>query len=75
MSKEMLLEFKSIYDNEDLKYTKVELITNKNTYTDMWEYTSSIDEEERVEHRKYNNNIKNWCSNNNISYIYYFNFS
>lgn len=73
-TQEYLTGIKSVYDNIDLKYTKVEITTNKNTYTDTWDYVSEPikDNEER---RTYNMNLKKWCEQNNINYKYFFNVS
>ena len=73
-TQEYLIGIKSIYDNEDLQYTKVKITTNKNTYTDIWDYTSEPikDNEER---RTYKMNLKKWCKQNNINHRYFFNVS
>lgn len=75
MNKEMLLEFRSIYDNDILKYTKVEITTNKNTYTDIWSYEPWYSKNDNTEYRTYEIGLKQWCRKNKIDFKLYFNLS
>ena len=70
MDIELLLEFKIIEDRPELYHTVFEIKTTKDTYYDVWGFEYGLDSQGAMG-RRYDNNLKNWCKERNISRVMY----
>ena len=71
MNKEVLTSFKSLGDVPNIKASRFEIQTNKDTYKVIWEYEIKTNTDDGVEYRHYKNDLRSFCKMLDISTLDY----